>query len=499
MGHVDHGKTSLLDAIRHTGVAAGEAGGITQHIGASEVKINGREITFVDTPGHEAFTAMRARGAKVTDIVVLVVAADDGVMPQTVEAINHAKAAEVPIIVAVNKIDKPSANPDRVRQELTEYGVIPEEWGGENMFVNVSAKQNIGIDDLLETILLQADVLELKANPNTFASGYVLEAKLDRGRGPVATVLVKRGTLHVGDVVLAGLSYGRVRAMLDQHGRRINNIMPSHAAEIQGLGSVPDAGDEFRVFSDERQARELADQRALKRRQAEQEKRQRVTLENLFQTMEESEVKELNLVVKADVQGSIEALEGALEKIDQTEVKIRVIHSAVGAVSETDVTLAAASNAIIIGFGVRPDPKAREAAEREGVQIKTYRVIYQAIDDIEAARVGMLSPEFEDKDTGSAEVRETFKVPRVGTIAGCMVTSGEVSRDDKARVVRDGVVVYEGTIGSLRRFKDDVKSVKSGYECGIGVEGFQDIHLGDVIETYRTVQVERAAQGGSSK
>ena len=493
MGHVDHGKTSLLDAIRHTGVAAGEAGGITQHIGASEVKINGREITFVDTPGHEAFTAMRARGAKVTDIAVLVVAADDGVMPQTIESINHAKAAGVPIVVAVNKIDKPSANPDRVRQELTEHGVIPEDWGGENMFVNVSAKKGIGIDDLLETILLQADVLELKANPDTFASGYVLEAKLDRGRGPVASVIVKRGTLHVGDVVLAGMSYGRVRAMLGQNGKRVTSVAPSEAAEIQGLGSVPAAGDEFRVFKDEREARELADQRALKARQAEQERKRHVTLENLFETMDESETKELNLVVKADVQGSIEALEGALEKIDQTEVKIKVIHAAVGAISETDVTLAAASDAIIIGFGVRPDPKARDAAEREGVQIKTYRVIYQAIDDIEAARQGMLAPEFEDKDMGSAEVRETFKVPRVGTIAGCMVVSGEISRDDKVRVVRDGVVVYEGTLASLRRFKDDVKSVKSGYECGIGIDGFQDIHLGDVLETYKTVQIEREA------
>lgn len=491
MGHVDHGKTSLLDAIRHTGVAAGEAGGITQHIGASEVSINGQRITFVDTPGHEAFTAMRARGAKVTDIVILVVAADDGVMPQTVEAINHANAAGVPIVVAVNKIDKDSAKPDRVRQELVEHGVIPEEWGGQNMFVNVSAKKGIGIDDLLETVLLQAEVLELKANPNTFASGYVLEAKLDRGRGPVASVLVKRGTLRVGDTVVAGLSYGRVRAMLGQNGQRVTEVGPSEAAEIQGLNSVPDAGDEFRVFQDERQARELADQRALKRRQAEQERKQHVTLENLFETMDQAEFKKLDLVVKADVQGSIEALADALSKIDQSEVKISIIHSAVGAISETDVTLAAASDAIIIGFGVRPDTKARDAAEREGVQIKTYRVIYQAIDDINAARVGMLSPEYEDRDMGSAQVRETFKVPRVGTIAGCMVVSGEISRDDKARVVRDGVVVYEGNIGSLRRFKDDVKSVKSGYECGIGIDGFQDIHLGDVIETYKTIEIAR--------
>ncbi len=491
MGHVDHGKTSLLDAIRHTAVTSGEAGGITQHIGASEAVINGRKITFVDTPGHEAFTAMRARGAKVTDIVILVVAADDGVMPQTVEAINHANAAGAPIVVAVNKIDKPSANPDRVRQELVEHGVIPEEWGGQNMFVNISAKKGTGIDDLLEAVLLQADVMELQANKKTFASGYVLEAKLDRGRGPVASVLVKRGTLHVGDTVVAGLAYGRVRAMLGQNGKRVSSVCPSEAAEIQGLNSVPDAGDEFRVFKDEREARALADQRALKRRQAEQERRTHVTLENLFETMDQADFKQLNLVVKADVQGSIEALADALSKIDQSEVKIAIIHSAVGAISETDVTLAAASDAIIIGFGVRPDAKARTAAEREGVQIKTYRVIYQALDDINAARVGMLAPEFEDRDTGAAEVRETFKVPRVGTIAGCMVQSGEISRDDSVRVVRDGVVVYEGKIGSLRRFKDDVKSVKSGYECGIGVEGFQDIHLGDIIETYQTVEIAR--------
>ena len=491
MGHVDHGKTSLLDAIRHTAVTSGEAGGITQHIGASEAVINGRKITFVDTPGHEAFTAMRARGAKVTDIVILVVAADDGVMPQTVEAINHANAAGAPIVVAVNKVDKPSANPDRVRQELVEHGVIPEEWGGQHMFVNISAKKGIGIDELLEAVLLQADYMELKANKKTFASGYVLEAKLDRGRGPVASVLVKRGTLHVGDTVVAGLAYGRVRAMLGQNGKRVSSVCPSEAAEIQGLNSVPDAGDEFRVFKDEREARALADQRALKRRQAEQERRTHVTLENLFETMDQADFKQLNLVVKADVQGSIEALADALSKIDQSEVKIEIIHSAVGAISETDVTLAAASNAIIIGFGVRPDAKARDAAEREGVQIKTYRVIYQALDDINAARVGMLAPEFEDRDTGSAEVRETFKVPRVGTIAGCMVLNGEISRDDNVRVVRDGVVVYEGKIGSLRRFKDDVKTVKSGYECGIGVEGFQDIHLGDIIEGYKTVEIAR--------
>ena len=388
MGHVDHGKTSLLDAIRHTGVAAGEAGGITQAIGASQVTINGRAITFVDTPGHETFTAMRARGAKVTDIVILVVAADDGVMPQTVESINHAKAAGVPIVVAVNKIDKDGANPDRVRQELTEYGVIPEEWGGNNMFVNISAKKVIGIDDLLETVLLQADVLELKANPDTFASGYVLEAKLDRGRGSVATVLVNRGTLHVGDALVAGMSFGRVRAMLDWKGRTVTEAGPSDAVEILGLQSVPMAGDEFRVFQDERDARSLADERALKARIEEQNRVKHVTLENLFATMEDADVKELNLIIKADVQGSIEALCDSLGKMDQSEVRINVIHSAVGAISETDVILADASNAIIIGFGVRPEAKAKAAAERDGVEIRTYSVIYKAMEDIEAARVG---------------------------------------------------------------------------------------------------------------
>jgi translation initiation factor IF-2 len=491
MGHVDHGKTSLLDAIRHTGVAAGEAGGITQHIGASQVKINDRIITFVDTPGHETFTAMRARGAKVTDIVVLVVAADDGVMPQTIESINHAKAAGVPVVVAVNKIDREDANPDRVRQELTEYGVIPEEWGGQNMFVNISAKKHIGIDDLLETIILQADVLELKANPNTFASGYVLEAKLDRGRGSVATLLVNRGTLHVGDTIVAGMSYGRVRAMLDQHGNPVAEAGPSDPVEVLGLNSVPSAGDEFRVFADERDARTLAEQRALKARIAEQNKVKHVTLETLFSTMEDAEVKELNLVVKADVQGSIEALSDALGKMDQSEVRINIIHSAVGAISETDVILADASNAIIIGFGVRPEAKARAAAERDNVQIKTYQVIYKAIEDIDAARIGMLQPTEEEHQTGAAEVRETFKVPKVGIAAGCMVTEGEISRDDQVRLVRDGIVIYDGKFASMRRFKDDVKSVKAGYECGLGLENFQDIHVGDIMEAYKIVEVAR--------
>ena len=491
MGHVDHGKTSLLDAIRHTNVWSGEAGGITQHIGASEVQINGRQITFVDTPGHEAFTAMRARGAKITDVVVLVVAADDGVMPQTIEAINHSKAAGVPIIVAVNKCDKPEANPDKVRQMLTEYGIIPEEWGGQNMFVNVSAKKGQGIDDLLETILLQADVLELKANPDTFASGNIIEAKLDRGRGPVATLLVTRGTLHVGDTIVAGQSYGSVRAMLDQHGNHKDEARPSDAVEILGLNSVPAAGDEFRVFEDARDARDLAEQRALKARIEEQNKVKHVTLETLFDEMSQNELKELNLVVKADAQGTIEALADSIGKMDQSEVRINIIHSAVGAISETDVTLAMASNAIIIGFGVRPQPKARDAAERENVQIKTYSIIYKAIEDIDAARIGMLKPTEEEVQTGSAEVRDTFRVPKAGTIAGCMVTEGEISRDDKVRVVRDGVVVFDGSFGSMRRFKDDVNVVKRGYECGLGIEKFQDIKVGDILEAYKIVEVAR--------
>jgi translation initiation factor IF-2 len=491
MGHVDHGKTSLLDAIRHTGVAEGEAGGITQAIGASQVSVKGRHITFIDTPGHETFTAMRARGAKVTDIVILIVAADDGVMPQTVESINHAKAAGVPIIVAVNKIDKPGANPDKVRQELTEYGVVPEEWGGQNMFANISAKKKIGIDDLLETVLLQADVLELKANPNTFASGNVLEARLDRGRGSVATMLVTRGTLHVGDAVVAGQAYGHVRAMLDPKGNSVTQAGPSDAVEILGLSSVPMAGDEFRVFQDDRDARDLADQRALKARIEEQNRVKHVTLENLFDTMADAEVKELNLIIKADVQGSIEALQDSLDKMDQSEVRINTIHSAVGAITETDVTLADASNAIIIGFGVRPEAKARAAAERDGVEIRSYSVIYKAIEDIDAARIGMLKPTEVEVQTGVAEVRDTFKVPKVGIAAGCMVSEGELSRDDSVRLVRDGIVVYEGRIASLRRFKDDVKSVKAGFECGIGLENFQDVKPGDQIEGYRIERVAR--------
>ena len=491
MGHVDHGKTSLLDAIRNSGVAESEAGGITQHIGASVVNINGRQITFIDTPGHEAFTAMRARGAQVTDVIVLVVAADDGVMPQTIEAINHAKAAGVPIVVAVNKIDKPGATPDRVRQELTEHGIIPEEWGGQNMFVDVSARQNLHIDDLLETILLQADVLELKANPDAPASGFVIEANLDKGRGPVATVLVNRGTLHTGDVVVAGTSYGKVRALVDPRGNNVKEARPADPVEILGLNSVPTAGDEFRVFDDERDARRLAEERALRARLAKQESRSHMNLDDLFARIEEGKTTDLNLVVKADVGGSIEALRDAFSKMDQSEVKINIIHAAVGGITETDVTLAAASDAIIIGFNVRPTGKTREVAEREKVDIRLYRVIYQAIEDINAARVGLLSPDIVEQDTGIAEVRETFKVPKVGTIAGCYITEGEISRDDKVRIVRDGTVIYEGAIASLRRFKDDVKTVARGYECGIGIEGYQDLKIGDTIEGYRSVEVER--------
>ncbi len=491
MGHVDHGKTSLLDAIRHTGVAAGEAGGITQHIGASVVQIDDRQITFIDTPGHEAFTAMRARGAQVTDVIVLVVAADDGVMPQTIEAINHAKAANVPIVVAVNKIDKPGANPDRVRQELVEHGVIPEEWGGTNMFVEVSAKQKLHIDDLLETILLQADVLELRANPDAEASGFVIEANLDKGRGPVATVLVQRGTLHPGDVVVAGTSYGRVRALVDPHGKHVEAAFPADPVEILGLNSVPTAGDEFRVFEDERDARKLAEERALRVRLAEQDAKSHMSLDDLFSRIEEGKQTDLNLIVKADVQGSIEALRDAFEKMDQSEVRINIVHSAVGGITETDVTLASASDAIIIGFNVRPTGKSKVQAEKEKVDIRLYRVIYQAIEEINAARVGLLSPDIVEEDTGIAEVRETFKVPKVGTVAGCYIIEGELHRDDKVRIVRDGTVIFEGVLESLRRFKDDVKSVKQGYECGIGIHGYQDVKVGDTIEGYQVKEVER--------
>lgn len=491
MGHVDHGKTSLLDAIRETGVAATEAGGITQHIGASVVHHNGKQITFIDTPGHEAFTAMRARGAKVTDVAVLVVAADDGVMPQTVEAINHAKAAGVPIVVAVNKIDKDGANPDRVRQELTEHGIIPEEWGGSNIFVDVSAKKRINIDELLEMILLQAEVLELKANPDAPAHGVVIEAKLDRGRGPVATVLVQRGTLRVGDAVVAGTSHGRVRALVDPKGNQVEAAKPADPVEILGLASVPAAGDEFRVVADEREARRIAEERALKQRLLAEQRKTHVSLDDLFSRIAEGELKELNLVVKADVQGSIEALKDALDKMDQSEVRINVIHSGVGGITESDIMLADASDAIVIGFNVRPEPKAKALAEQEKVDVRLYRVIYQAIEDINAARVGLLAPTIEERDTGRAEVRELFKIPKVGVIAGCVVVDGEINSDDQVRVVRNGTVVFEGKIRSLRHFKEDVKSVRAGSECGIAIEGFQDVKEGDYIEGFKTVEVAR--------
>jgi len=491
MGHVDHGKTSLLDAIRETGVAATEAGGITQHIGASVVVKNDRQITFIDTPGHEAFTAMRARGANATDIVVLVVAADDGVMPQTVEAIHHAQAAGVPIIVAVNKIDKDGANPETVRQMLTEYQIVPEEWGGTNIFVNVSAKKRLHIDDLLEMILLQADILELKANPDAGASGVVIEAKLDKGRGPIATVLVQRGTLRVGDVLVAGTSYGRVRALVSPKGDTVKTATPADPVEIQGLASVPSAGDEFIVFTDERDARNVAEERALKKRTLAQQTKKHVSLDDLFARISEGALREVNLVVKADVQGSIEALKDSLDKMDQSEVTINVIHSAVGAISESDITLADASDAIVIGFNVRPQPKAKSLAEEEGVDVRLYRVIYQAIEDINAARVGMLAPEFHEEDTARVEVRDLFRVPKAGVIAGCYVLDGEITRDDKIRIVRDGTIIHDGTIHSLRRFKDDVKSVRQGFECGIGIDNFQDLKEGDIIEGYKIIEVAR--------
>ncbi|NCO65570.1 MAG: translation initiation factor IF-2 [Candidatus Aquicultor secundus] len=491
MGHVDHGKTSLLDALRKTDVTSGEAGGITQHIGAYQVVLGGRKITFIDTPGHEAFTAMRARGANVTDIVVLVVAADDGVMPQTVEAINHAKAAGVPIVVAVNKIDKPNADPTRVRQELTKYELIPEEWGGETIFVDVSAKKQINLGDLLEMILLVADVQELKANPKATARGITIEAKLDRGRGPIATVLINRGTLRVGDAVIAGTAYGKVRAMNDDKGHPVREATPAQPVEVIGLSSLPRGGEELKVVEDEKTARRIAEKRALKRRLIAQEQRRRITLEDLFSRIQEGEVKDLNLVIKADTQGSVEALKDALYKLNTSEVQIQVIHTGVGGISETDIMLAAASNAIVIGFNVRPDINATAMATKESVDIRTYRIIYKVVEDITSALSGLLSPAIDEVDTGRAEVRALFKVPKLGVIAGCYVTNGEIDRNDRVRLVREGQVVYDGGIISLRRFKDDVKTVREGFECGIGLENFQDVKEGDVIETYKLVERER--------
>ncbi|HEX7057853.1 MAG TPA: translation initiation factor IF-2 [Bacilli bacterium] len=491
MGHVDHGKTTLLDAIRHTRVTEGEAGGITQHIGAYQVEINGKRITFLDTPGHEAFTTMRARGAQVTDITVLVVAADDGVMPQTVEAINHAKAANVPIIVAVNKIDKPGANPDRIKQELTEHGLVPEEWGGDTIFVNISAKQKIGLDSLLEMILLVAEVQEFKANPNKRARGTVIEAELDKGRGPVARVLVQHGTLKIGDAFVAGVCFGRVRAMVNDKGRRVKEAGPSMPVELTGLTEVPQAGDPFMVFEDERKARAIAERRASKHRLSELRSNKRVTLDDLYTHIKEGEMKELNIIIKADVQGSAEALKGSLEKINVEGVRVNIIHSGVGAITESDIILASASNAIIIGFNVRPEPAAKVTAEHEHVDIRLHRIIYNVIDEIESAMKGMLDPEYKENIIGHAEVRNVFKISRIGTIAGCMVTSGKITRNAEARLIRDGVVIYEGNVESLKRFKDDAREVAQGYECGISLTDYNDIKEGDIIEAFVMETVER--------
>ncbi len=491
MGHVDHGKTSLLDAFRHSNVTAGEAGGITQHIGAYTVMCKGRQITFIDTPGHEAFTSMRARGAQVTDIVILVVAADDGIMPQTIEAINHAKAANVPIVVAVNKIDKPGADPDRVTQQLTEYGLVSEDWGGDTIVVPVSAKKNINLDTLLEMVLLQADVLELRANPNRLAKGTVIEAKLDKARGPLATVLVQNGTLKKGDTIIAGTAYGRIRAMIDDKGRMVNSAGPSTPVEILGFNEVPEAGDVMNVADADKLTRQVAEERKDKIKAAQIKAMQKVSLDELFNQMAEGDLKELNIIVKADVQGSAEAVKQSLEKLSNDEVRVRCIHNAVGAISESDVMFASASNAIVIGFNVRPDATARTLAEKEKVDIRTYRVIYNAIEDVEAAMKGMFKPVYKEVEMGRISVRNTFKISGVGTIAGAYVQDGKVTRSAQVRVVRDGVVVYDGKISSLKRFKDDVKEVASGYECGISFENFNDVHEGDVIEAYTMEQVER--------
>jgi translation initiation factor IF-2 len=491
MGHVDHGKTSLLDAIRATNVTASEAGGITQHIGAYQVEIKGQKITFLDTPGHEAFTAMRARGAQVTDIAILVVAADDGVMPQTIEAINHAKAADVPIIVAINKIDKENALPDRVKQELTEYGLVVEEWGGDTIAVPVSAKARLNIEQLLEMILLVAEVKELKANPNRLATGTVIEAELDKGKGPVATVLVSKGTLNIGDIILAGSSFGRIRAMVDDKGRRVKKAGPAMPVEVQGLSEVPIAGQPFNVVSDEKQARQIAAARSNERKAEEARHTAKVSLEDLFDRIKEGEVKDLNVILKADVQGSIEALKQSLLKLSTSEVRVNPIHGGVGAITETDVMLAAASNAIIIGFNVRPDSSTKSTAERQGVDIRLYRVIYDAIEDVKAAMTGMLDPDFKEVVLGKAEVRQVFKVPKAGTIGGSYVLEGKITRNSKVRVIRDGVVIHEGALESLKRFKDDAKEVAEGYECGIGVDNFNDIKEGDIIEAYIMEEVKR--------
>ena len=491
MGHVDHGKTTLLDTIRNTRVTAGEAGGITQHIGAYQVRAKDKKITFLDTPGHAAFTTMRARGAKITDVTILVVAADDGVMPQTIEAINHAKAAEVPIIVAVNKMDKPQANPDRVMNELVEYGLISEEWGGDTIFVPISALKGEGIDELLENILLVTEMQELKANPNRLALGTVIEAKLDKGRGAVATLLVQNGTLNVGDPLVVGNTFGRVRAMINDRNKNINVAKPSTPVEITGLQDVPNAGDRFVVFGDEKTARQIGEKRQQQYIETTRQANSAVSLDTLFEQMKQGEMKDLNIIIKADVQGSVEALAMSLAKIDVEGVNVRIIHTGVGAINESDITLAVASNAVVIGFNVRPDSNAKQMAQTEQVDIRLHSIIYKVIEEIEAAMTGLLDPEFVEKVIGLAEVRQVYKVSKIGTIAGAYVTEGKVSRDGKVRVIRDSVVIYEGEIDTLRRFKDDVKEVQSGYECGMTVENFNDIKEGDVFEVYIMEEVKK--------
>ena len=491
MGHVDHGKTSLLDAIRKAKVTDTEAGGITQHIGAYTVTLNGEKITFLDTPGHEAFTAMRARGAQVTDIVILVVAADDGIMPQTKEAISHCKAANVPMIVAINKIDRPGANVDRVKQELTEHGLVAEDWGGDTICVPVSAKTGENLDSLLEMILLTAEMQELTADPNRKSKGTVIEAKLDKGRGAVASLLIQNGTLHVGDSILVGSTYGRIRAMFDDMGKKIKSAGPSIPVEVLGLSEVPAAGDRFVVVKDEKTARNMAEIRKDKIKTESHQASHRVSLEDLYSQIQEGKVKELSIIVKADVQGSVEAIRQSLEKLSTDDVKVRVIHGAVGAITETDITLAAASNALMIGFNVRPDSNAIAAAERDGVDIKTYRIIYDAIEDVKSAMIGMLDPEYKEVVNGKAEVRMTYKISNVGTIAGCYVTDGKIVRNSEIRVIRDGIVIFESVLASLKRFKDDVKEVNKGYECGLSVERFNDLKEGDIIESFTMEAVKR--------
>lgn len=490
MGHVDHGKTSLLDRIRKANVIAGEAGGITQHIGAYTVNINNHAITVIDTPGHEAFTAMRSRGAQITDIAVLVVAADDGVMPQTVEAINHAKAAGVPILVAINKIDKPGADPERVKQELTKYNLVVEEWGGETIAVNVSAKTGEGIETLLEMVIMMSEMEELTADPGREARGSVIESQIKRGKGSVATLLVQQGTLHVGDSIISGTTYGKIRTMIDDKGKRLKKAGPSTPVEISGLSDIPAAGDDFIVLENEKEARQLAEKRK-EMQKGERQRRSNISLDDLFSQIQEGNIQDVNIIIKADVQGSIEAIKQSLEKLDNEAVRINIIHGAVGAINETDVMLAATSNAIVIGFNVRPDKNAVKLAENEEVDIRLYRVIYDAVEDIKKAMEGMLAPEFREKVMGNAEIREVFKIPSIGTIAGCYITEGKINRNDDVRIIRDGIVVFEGKIASLKRFKDDVKEVNTGYECGIGIDKYNDLKVADNIEAFTMEKIER--------